>query len=260
MLSSAQRDLVTSNVGLSQAIAHRVWTSTTGYDRDDLIAWGHMGLVSAAHRWPDYCAEHGYEAYGELSPSWFKTYAGRRIRGQIFDFMRSADPATRRERALVKQIKAGGVDLSLAWDYVSAETIGTQVGMDPRDVCRAVAALVRAPVALSAVPETAHACAASAEDAVLRAALCALVVDAVSSHSMWCREVLAMSVFAGMSDAEILEEMTELRADPVMGPHALRWIVKWRVGARERLVQLLRGAFDESYVLSREGRRLTRIE
>ncbi len=245
-LSRAQCQLIEDNVNLAQAIAHRVWSSTTGYDRDELISCGYLGLTSAAQRWPDYCAEHNYEAYGELSPSWFKTYASRRIKGQIVDAMRASDPATRRERSLVKQIKSNGVDLSLAWDYVSAETIGHQANMDPGDVKKAVAALVRMPSSLSDLHESAHASDASAEDSVLRAQLCALLVEVVRSASRWKREVICMSLYAGMSDAEILAEMSELRVDPEMGPHALAWIEHWRADARELLIRMVRAYLVEA--------------
>jgi len=162
--------------------------------------------------------------------------------------MRAADPATRRERALVKQIKAGGVDLSLSWDHVSAETIAAQANMDPADVRRAVAALVRAPLPLDDVSEEAHATGSSAEELAIRAALCSVVVEVVSSfHSRWKRETVALHTYLGMSVPDILAELDELRADEVLGPYARRWIEHWIAEAREALTRALRGLLLQGF-------------
>ena len=246
MLSPEQYDLIRKNVKVAQAIAHRAWAATSGYDRDDFISWGYLGLMIAVERWPGYCEKHGYVPYAPDSESWFRTYSGRRIKGQIIDSMRSADPATRRERALVKAIKAGGVDLSLAWDHVSAETIAQQAGMEPDDVRRAVAALVRTPLPLDDVSDDVPTMEVSAEDLAARAALCDLVVRTVSTfHSRWKREVVIMSTYLGMSDVEIVDELDELRADPVLGPHARLWVEHWVLEAREALTHALRALLSQ---------------
>ena len=57
-----------------------------GADREDLIAWGILGLVQAARRYRD---ENG-AAFG--------AYAARRVRGQIYDALRERDPLTRSAR------------------------------------------------------------------------------------------------------------------------------------------------------------------
>lgn len=238
MLSAPQRKLVEDNVGLARSIAYRMWSALTNYERDDFEAWGFLGLVTAAERWPRYCAERDYEAWGELSPSWFRTYASRRIRGQIVDAMRAADPATRRERALVKQIRDGGVDLSLFWDRVSAETIAAKAGMSADDVRRAVSALVRAPLPLSEVSELAGPMVASAEEDAVCAVARDLMVQVVCSFgSGWKRQVVAMSLYAGMSVHRIVLELPDLRSDPVMGPNACFWVEHWIRSARARIRQ-----------------------
>lgn len=241
MLSESQRGLVEDNVEVVKSIAYRMWVTLTGYSRDEFEAWGYLGLVTAALRWPQYCAERNFEAWGDLSPSWFRTYASRRIRGQIIDAMRADDPATRRERALVKQIRAGGVDLSLFWDRVSAETIAAKAGMCPDDVRRAVGALMRSPLPLSEVSELAVPRTLSAEDAAMCSAACAVMVQVINSfHSGWKRQVVAMSIFANMPIQRIVDELPDLRADPVMGPNAGLWVEHWVSCARDQIRRKVR--------------------
>jgi RNA polymerase sigma factor for flagellar operon FliA len=58
----------------------------TREDRDDLLAWGVVGLVQAARR---------YREGGRAS---FAAFAARRIRGQVLDALREADPLPRAAR------------------------------------------------------------------------------------------------------------------------------------------------------------------
>jgi RNA polymerase sigma factor (sigma-70 family) len=244
MLSAAQHNLVEMNIPLARAIAHRVWKATTGYDRNEMISDALLGLIMAAQRWPSYCAEHGYDAYSEGSFSWFKTYASRRIKGQIIDAMRASDVATRKERGLVKKIKAGGVDLSIAWDYVSAETIAKQAGMNPQDVKIAIRALVRAPLPLDSIAENAPQPSVSAEQSASELALCAIVVDEIKSMSQKQQEVVAMAYYLDMTDDEIMREFPEFQHS--VGVVELRyWIRSWREDAARRILAALRAALVE---------------
>lgn len=65
-----------------------------GTDRDDLIAWGMVGLVQAAKRYRD---DQG---------ATFASYAARRVRGQVLDALRVSDPLTRSARRAFREARA----------------------------------------------------------------------------------------------------------------------------------------------------------
>ena len=54
-----------------------------------------------------------------------------------------------------------------------------------------------------------------------------------------------MSTYLGMSDVEIVDELDELRVDPVLGPHARLWVEHWVLEAREALTHALRALLSQ---------------
>ena len=76
-----------SHLAFARAVARRSLSPKCGReDREDLLAWGVVGLVQAAHR---------YREGGRAS---FAAFAARRIRGQVLDALREADPLPRSAR------------------------------------------------------------------------------------------------------------------------------------------------------------------
>lgn len=237
-LNSKQRQLVEDRVGLARAIGHRHWKRLSGYDRDDIISYAFQGLVMAAQRWEVYCEENGFEAYEGEAGSWFDTYASRRINGAIIDALRSADPATRRERALIKQILAAGVNLSSPWEHEPAESIARRAGMDVADVKKAIAALVRMPVSMEETSEDAWpADPVCVVDDALEAGLCSRVVVAIRAMPELHQQVVAMAFYANMDDAEIARRIPEIREQT---DHALRWVAFVREQVSAKITAILR--------------------
>src|SRR3979411_722321 len=70
-----------------------------GADREDLIAWGVLGLVQAAQRYR-----------GDLGAS-FGAYAARRVRGQVLDALRERDPLPRSARRAYPEARRTKEDL-----------------------------------------------------------------------------------------------------------------------------------------------------
>jgi DNA-directed RNA polymerase specialized sigma subunit len=236
-LNSKQRKLVEDRVGLARAIGHRAWKRLSGYERDEIIAYAYDGLVAAASRWEVYCEEHGFEAYEGDAQSWFDTYASRRINGAIIDALRSSDPATRRERALIKQIIGSGVNLSSQWEHEPAETIAKRAGMTVADVNRALQALVRMPVSMEETTEELWP--ADPEDvaeSALHNGLCGAVVGVLRGLPELHQQVVAMAYYLGLEDSEIVLRIPELRYDS----NALRWVEVIRDQAVERITAVLR--------------------
>src|SRR5438045_7008724 len=80
-------DRIIAHLQFARAVASRsIDPRCRGADREDLIAWGLVGLVQAAHRYR-----------GDRGAS-FGAYAARRVRGQILDALRERDPLTRSAR------------------------------------------------------------------------------------------------------------------------------------------------------------------
>jgi RNA polymerase sigma factor for flagellar operon FliA len=78
---------IIAHLHFARAVASRaIDPRCRGADREDLIAWGVVGLVQAARRYR-----------GDRGAS-FGAYAARRVRGQILDALRERDPLTRSAR------------------------------------------------------------------------------------------------------------------------------------------------------------------
>lgn len=91
---------IVAHLGFARAVAARsVDPRCRGADREDLIAWGVLGLVQAAQRYrEDTCATFG-------------AYAARRVRGQILDALRERDPLTRAARRAYRVAREADPDL-----------------------------------------------------------------------------------------------------------------------------------------------------
>ena len=80
-------DRIIAHLQFARAVASRsIDPRCRGADREDLVAWGIVGLVQAARRYR-----------GDRGAS-FGAYAARRVRGQILDALRERDPLTRSAR------------------------------------------------------------------------------------------------------------------------------------------------------------------
>lgn len=83
----AVEERILSHLAFARAVARRTLSPRCSPDdRNDLLAWGVLGLVQAAHR------------YREGGPASFAAFAARRVRGQVLDALRDADPLPRSAR------------------------------------------------------------------------------------------------------------------------------------------------------------------
>jgi DNA-directed RNA polymerase specialized sigma subunit len=241
VLSPEQSKLIEDRVGLAKAIGHRAWSNLSGYERDEVISWALKGLVDAAVRWPAYCAEHGFDLYGEIAQSWFNTYATRRINGAIIDTLRQLDLATRRERAIVKDIIGKGVDLYSPWEHESPEAIAAATGIPLADVSAAVSALLRSPLSLEEASEALGAPdPRSVEEEATQALLARRVAAAVAALPPLHQRVLILSVHLGWSDQDVARAVPEISRDPLMSPWKIQWVIFLRQQAQQSLISMLR--------------------
>jgi RNA polymerase sigma factor for flagellar operon FliA len=98
MQSSDER--IIAHLGFARAIASRALDPRCrGADREDLVAWGVLGLVQAARR------------YRDDAGAPFGAYAARRVRGQVLDALRERDPLTRSARRAYRVARERDADL-----------------------------------------------------------------------------------------------------------------------------------------------------
>jgi RNA polymerase sigma factor FliA len=112
-------DRIIAHLQFARAVASRsIDPRCRGADREDLVAWGIVGLVQAARRYR-----------GDRGAS-FGAYAARRVRGQILDSLRERDPLTRSARrafrAAQRATEESGAAAAAAAPYVevSLDRIG----------------------------------------------------------------------------------------------------------------------------------------
>ncbi|TME62195.1 MAG: sigma-70 family RNA polymerase sigma factor [Chloroflexi bacterium] len=106
-------DRIIAHLQFARAVASRaIDPRCRGADREDLIAWGLVGLVQAAQRYR-----------GDRGAS-FGAYAARRVRGQVLDALRERDPLTRSARRAFRSAQQQTADLPQPYVEVSLERVG----------------------------------------------------------------------------------------------------------------------------------------
>ncbi len=109
-----------SHLNFARAVAFRtIDPRCFGTDREDLLAWGVLGLVQAAQRYRD---DRG---------SSFSAYAARRVRGQVLDALRERDPLTRSARRAFRSAREANADLESPYSEMSLDK-ALDAGYEPR--------------------------------------------------------------------------------------------------------------------------------
>ncbi|HEY8730480.1 MAG TPA: sigma factor, partial [Candidatus Limnocylindria bacterium] len=110
---------IIAHLGFARAIASRALDPRCrGADREDLVAWGVVGLVQAARR------------YRDDAGAPFGAYAARRVRGQVLDALRERDPLTRSARRAYRAARELDADLPQPVVEVSLDRC-IAAGLDP---------------------------------------------------------------------------------------------------------------------------------
>src|SRR2546422_10556903 len=126
VVEPASDERIIAHLSFARAVAARsLDPRCRGHDREDLVAWGVVGLVQAARRYR-----------GDRGAS-FGAYAARRVRGQVLDALRERDPLTRTARREVRSAQRIAEDLPQPYVEVSLDRIGDiaqrQSRPEPRD-------------------------------------------------------------------------------------------------------------------------------
>lgn len=108
----ASGERIIAHLAFARAVAARsLDPRCRGADREDLIAWGVVGLVQAAQRYR-----------GDLGAS-FGAYAARRVRGQVLDALRDRDPLTRSARRAYREAQKITEDLPPPYVEISLDRL-----------------------------------------------------------------------------------------------------------------------------------------
>jgi RNA polymerase sigma factor FliA len=161
---------------------------------DELTGIAVQGMVSAAMRWPLYCAERGYDPERW---EYFGAYLSRRARGAILDYMRAADWLTRSARTRAKALRAAGQDLGAGEEELSART-----GMTRQQVRSVLAAQARRPVSLDE-DDTDLAGESSTEGSAVASAILAAAVAAFDSLDPVAQAVVSLRYYGALEPAEV---------------------------------------------------------
>jgi len=103
---------IIAHLAFARAVAARsLDPRCRGADREDLIAWGVVGLVQADQRYR-----------GEVGAS-FGAYAARRVRGQVLDALRDRDPLTRSARRAYREAQRVAEDLPPPYIEISLDRL-----------------------------------------------------------------------------------------------------------------------------------------
>lgn len=147
MIEDKYKSLIDSHIALAVSIALGVYnTAPHALELEELKAIAFFGLCDAADRWPNYCKKKGYDP---SATQYFTKYSSLRIRGAIYDRLRSNDWATRslREKSRkinLANIQADGVDLSNA-------ELAEITGLTEKEIRDTLTGMSRAPVSLDSV-------------------------------------------------------------------------------------------------------------
>jgi RNA polymerase sigma factor for flagellar operon FliA len=117
-------DRIIAHLAFARAVAGRALDPRChGADREDLVAWGVLGLVQAARRYRD----------DQGAP--FGAYAARRVRGQVLDALRERDPLTRSARRAYRLAREQDADLPQPVVEVSLDRV-VAAGLEPAMAAR----------------------------------------------------------------------------------------------------------------------------
>lgn len=189
------QDLVISQMSNARRVARQVWVrAPQSLDLEELTSLASLGLVNAAQRWEDYCAQHDYDP---LRIEYFVPYAQRRMKGAIFDSLRQSDHVKRslRDRSKVLQEHGYGSGASDA-------ELSERTGLTRGEVREAINAVEQRPVYLEPSMEY-EMPTRDVESAFMESVIVRAQVQAISFLPPAHQAVLALRYYSGLELKQI---------------------------------------------------------
>lgn len=136
---------VHSHLGLAQSIAIKIYKPAAhALELDELKSVAYFGLCDGTRRWPKYCTDRGLEE----NPAYFTAYVVPRIRGAVYDFIRTRDWATRSLRDKSKKIRLADKERNL-----TPEELAELTGMTVEEIQSTIAAISKVPISLENITD-----------------------------------------------------------------------------------------------------------
>ncbi len=205
---------------LAKSVAWKVWkTAPTQLELDELMGIANFGLVAAADRWPEYCIEHNYNPE---HVQYFQEFATRRIRGAIYDTLRSNDWVTRKVRTNARMLAQAGQESGATHAELAERT-----GLTPEEITETLIAMTQEPVSLEVQEVDFTAPELAVESQLVTKQILDVCVGAVQRLSKEQQQVLVLRYYCGMSLNDIAAELetsrvkiSSLHIDAVLAVHA----------------------------------------
>lgn len=185
---------------LPKVVAWKVWrTAPTQLDLDELTGIANAALVASAARWPAHCAKHGYST---SSVEFFQYVATLRIRGAIYDSLRSDDWVTRKIRRNAKVLLAAGQETG-----ASAHELAQRTGLSREDVQETLLAMTQAPVSLDVQEVEFTAPEQAIESQVAAKQILNVCADAIQALPEEAQNVVVLKYYCDLSLDDIAEQL-----------------------------------------------------
>lgn len=198
---------------------------------DDLISLAYTGLMMAAVRWPEYCAERDFSAGCGQDPCadpatckgtlYFAAYSLRRMRGSMLDAMRKGDWVTRSMRTKAKALR----DAEDLRPGQSETELSEATGLSARQIRATLAGVAGRPVSFDAEPHDVPD-PGDTESQVVVSAVLAKVLQAMDTLDAETQVILALRYHRGLELPDIAAELrtseqrvTELHLAGVLAVH-----------------------------------------
>jgi RNA polymerase sigma factor FliA len=198
--------LIEENIGMAEAISVNIWkTAPHALEIDDLKSLAYFGLTQAAARWRPYCEKNNYDS---KAYNYFKVFASSRIRGAIYDAIRSNDWSSRTLRGKSRLLKNAGQD-----NGASVSEMAERTGMTEQEVTKTLVRMAAKPVSLQAASIDCEDD-KSLDGTVFEQDIRAATVNAIEKLPFEYQLVLAMHYFEGKELKVVAAELkiTDARA------------------------------------------------
>jgi RNA polymerase sigma factor FliA len=207
-ISGAEREkrekIILDNLPLVKSVAWRIWEELPSHavDLNDLIQEGVLGLQEAS------------EKFDQNKKVLFSTYASRRIKGAILDYLRGLDWVSRNDRKLKKKVDAAIRDLGQELQRSPlGDEVSKKMGMNPDKYDRIRATSNATPISVTAIEDTIPSTEEGPDKILIYEKLRTILDEAIKTLPPRYQEAIRLHYY---------EEMTLLETGNILGVNESR--------------------------------------
>lgn len=192
--------LIEDHIKLAESVAYSVWnTARYALELEELQAIAYSALVASALRWKSYCEE---KKFNPEDTQFFKAVAQRRMRGAIYDELRSSDWASRTLRSRSKMLREAGQEQG-----ASVEEMTVSTGLTEKMVRETIQGMNRKPVSLEVASTLDYADVKDVESVSAVQGIMAVVIAAFKALPIEGQIVIALKYHQELSMKDIALEL-----------------------------------------------------